>query len=78
MTTFIAPDIERVRATAASLVDEFRLPGMSIGVLSSEGLLYSEGFGYAEIESARPQDPRHRQRIGSITKTMVASARWPS
>jgi CubicO group peptidase (beta-lactamase class C family) len=71
VTTFIAPDIERVRATAASLVDEYRLPGMSIGVLSSEGLLYSEGFGYAEIESARPQGPRHRQRIGSITKTMV-------
>jgi CubicO group peptidase (beta-lactamase class C family) len=63
--------MNRVRATAASLVDEYRLPGMSIGVVSSDGILYAEGFGYAEIESSRPQGPRLRQRIGSITKTMV-------
>ena len=71
MTTFTAADMNRVRATAASLVDEYRLPGMSIGVVSSDGILYAEGFGYAEIESSRPQGPRLRQRIGSITKTMV-------
>ena len=71
MTNFTASDIDRVRDKAADLVDEYRLPGMSVGVVSSDGLLYAEGFGYAEIESKRPQIPRLRQRIGSITKTMV-------
>ena len=71
MTTMTSADIDRVRATAASLVDEYHLPGMSIGVVSGDDLVYAEGFGYAEIESRRPQDPRLRQRIGSITKTMV-------
>ena len=71
MTRFTEADIDRIRATAASLVDEYRLPGMSVGVVSGDDLVYSEGFGYAEIESARPQHPRLRQRIGSITKTMV-------
>ena len=71
MATLTAVDIDRVRATAASLIEEFRLPGISIGVVSSDGILYAEGFGYAEIESGRPQGPRLRQRIGSITKTMV-------
>ena len=71
MANFIASDIDRVRDRAADLVDEYRLPGMSVGVVSSEGLLYAEGFGFAEIETERPQGPRLRQRIGSITKTMV-------
>ena len=71
MTIFTTTDIDRVRATAASLVDAYHLPGMSVGVVSGDDLVYAEGFGYAEIESGRPQDPRLRQRIGSITKTMV-------
>ena len=71
MATITAADIDRVRATIASLIDEHHLPGMSVGVVSSDGILYAEGFGYAEIETRRPQGPRLRQRIGSITKTMV-------
>ncbi len=71
MATMTAVDMDRVRATAASLIDQHHLPGMSIGVVSSDGILYAEGFGYAEIETRRPQGPRLRQRIGSITKTMV-------
>ena len=71
MATFSSADIDRVRATAASLVDEYNVPGMSIGVVSGNELVYSQGFGYADVESGRPQAPELRQRIGSITKTMV-------
>jgi CubicO group peptidase (beta-lactamase class C family) len=65
-------DIERIRSTVAGLVDEHHLPGISVGVVSGEDLVFAEGFGFADIESGRPQDPALRQRIGSITKTMVA------
>ncbi len=71
MPSFNEADIERIRARAACLVDEYHLPGMSIGVVSGDELVYTEGFGFADIESGRPQDPKLRQRIGSITKTMV-------
>ena len=71
MTTFTTADTDRVRATAISLIDEYHLPGMSVGVVSGSDLVYAEGFGYADIENARPQGPQLRQRIGSITKTMV-------
>ena len=71
MPTFTTADIDRVRAAAISLIDEYHLPGMSVGVVSGSDLIYAEGFGYADIENARPQDPQLRQRIGSITKTMV-------
>ena len=65
-------DIERIRSTVSGLVDEHHLPGISVGVVSGQDLVFAEGFGFADIESRRPQDPGLRQRIGSITKTMVA------
>ena len=71
MAAFTSADIDRVRATAAALVDEYNVPGMSIGVVCGDELVYSQGFGYADIESGRRQAPELRQRIGSITKTMV-------
>ena len=66
-----APDIESIRAIASGIVEAHRLPGLSIGVVSGDELLYSEGFGFADIESQRRQSPALRQRIGSITKTML-------
>lgn len=64
-------DVERIRQTTAALVDEYHLPGIAVGVVSGEELVYAEGSGFADIESGRRQDPSPRQRIGSITKTMV-------
>ena len=72
MTEFGEADISRVRGAVADLVDEYSLPGIAVGVVSGDRLVYAEGFGLADIETGRPQDPSLRQRIGSITKTMVA------
>ena len=71
MPDFTSADIQRIRSTAEGLMDRFHIPGMSIGVVSGKEIVYAEGFGYADIESGRRQDPGLRQRIGSITKTMV-------
>jgi CubicO group peptidase (beta-lactamase class C family) len=57
--------------TANRLLEEFHLPGLSVGVVSGNDLIYAEGFGWADIASKRAQDPSLHQRIGSITKTMV-------
>ena len=65
-------DIERVRAATTALVEEYHLPGIAVGVVRGDDLVLAEGFGHADIESKKPQDPALRQRIGSITKTMTA------
>ncbi|MBI2913654.1 MAG: beta-lactamase family protein [Chloroflexi bacterium] len=64
-------DTQGLRDTIVALVAEHRIPGISVGVVRGEELVYAEGFGLADIESGRPHDPALRQRIGSITKTMV-------
>lgn len=71
MKKFGPSDVKRIRSAVASLVDEYHLPGIAVGLVSDRELVYAEGFGYADIESGRPQAPSLRQRIGSITKTMV-------
>ena len=70
--TFTNTDVERVRARVAQVVEDHRLPGIAVGVVSGRDLVWAEGFGYADIESGRAQDPALRQRIGSISKTMTA------
>ena len=72
MTKLTDADFDRIRAEAQAVVDEYHLPGIAIGVVSGDDLVLSEGFGFADIESGKKQEPAHRQRIGSITKTMVA------
>jgi CubicO group peptidase (beta-lactamase class C family) len=64
-------DAARISDTVSKLVEKHHLPGIAVGVVSGEELMYAEGFGWADIESKRPQAPEVRQRIGSITKTMV-------
>lgn len=71
MTSFTSGDCERTRAAVAAAVAQFHLPGIAVGVVAGETLVYSEGFGFADIENQQPMRPDHGQCIGSVTKTMV-------
>ncbi len=72
MTSLTNADFDRVRAEAQAVVDEYHLPGIGIGIVAGDDLVFAEGFGFADIESGKKQAPELRQRIGSITKTMIA------
>ena len=69
---FTTTDAARVESAAVQAFEEYRMPGLALGVVAGGELAYAGGFGYADIESGRRQDPALRQRIGSITKTMIA------
>jgi CubicO group peptidase (beta-lactamase class C family) len=64
-------DRQRIRDAANEVVAEHRLPGIAIGVVAGNDLVFNEGFGYADIETRTPCDPARRQRIASVTKTMA-------
>lgn len=64
-------DLQRIRDAANDTVAEHHLPGIAIGIVTGDDLVFSEGFGYADIEARAPQDPARRQRIASVTKTMA-------
>ena len=67
-------DINLLKNTAEGIVNKHKLPGMGIGVVSSQETLFINGFGYSEIETKTKHTENTIQRIGSITKTMTALA----
>ncbi|MBI2723507.1 MAG: beta-lactamase family protein [Chloroflexi bacterium] len=71
MAMFTSESAERVRAAATAAIERWRLPGIAVGVATSEGAVFGEAFGVADIESQEPNDPTRLQRIASITKTMT-------
>ena len=58
----------------AAFVTKERLPGAAAGVVVDDELVWSTGYGYADIEARRAHDARTLFRIASITKTFTATA----
>jgi len=72
MTAFTSAHIPRLRDVCLQAIDDYHLPGLAIAVVQDGQLVYGEGFGLADIKGRREMSISHRQRIGSITKTMTA------
>ena len=61
------------------LINDFlntkNLPGLSVSVMKEGEIVYSKGFGYADVDSKTLIDPsKTKFRIGSFSKTLTASA----
>ena len=67
-------DINLLKNTVQEIVKKHQLPGMGIGIVSSQETLFIHGFGYSEIETQTKHSEKTIQRIGSITKTITALA----
>jgi D-alanyl-D-alanine carboxypeptidase len=50
------------------------LPGLSIGLVHDQELVWAAGFGRASLEPARPATPDTLYRIASITKLFTSTA----
>jgi CubicO group peptidase (beta-lactamase class C family) len=50
------------------------VPGLSIGIVHDQALLWARGFGLASLESGRPATPETVYRIASITKLFTSTA----
>lgn len=64
--------------TADSLVTAFvaktRIPGLSISISQKGKLVFSKGYGFADVEKSRKVKPgKTKFRIGSVSKTLTAS-----
>jgi len=50
------------------------LPGVVVGVVSDQQLVWSKGFGYADVAAKRPMTPATRFRMASNSKLFTAIA----
>jgi len=55
-------------------MSESQLPGLSMAVAVDGHIVWSEGFGFADIEEGVPVSPVSKFRVGSVSKPYTAAA----
>ena len=58
----------------AAFVKEQRVPGAAAGIVHGDDLVWSGGYGFADVATERPDDAQTLFRIASITKTFTGTA----
>lgn len=66
--------IAQARAIIQKLQSDYKVPGLTVAVAADGKLLWSEGFGYADVAAQTKACPSTRFRIASITKTLTSAA----
>ncbi len=66
--------ITQAEKLIADLMNEKRIPGLSITVTTKDKIIWAEGFGLADLENKVPVNINTKFRIGSISKTLTALA----
>ncbi len=64
--------IKQLEGTILDLMQQFKIPGLSIGIIKGKKSLYSRGFGARDLEQILPMTPDTLFGIGSISKSFVA------
>lgn len=66
--------IKELADSIQSIVVKRNIPGLMVSIATRDSVLFSGGFGYADIKNKRYVDSHTLFRMGSITKTVVAIA----
>lgn len=67
-------DISAADSTVQVYYEEQNIPGMSVSVYRNGKIIWSEGYGYMDVEQQIPVDPKSTLfRIGSVSKTYTAA-----
>lgn len=59
---------------ARALLDASSIPGLSVAVGVDGAIVWSEGFGYADLENEAPVKRETRFRLGSVSKMLTVAA----
>ena len=64
----------KIRQRIQAVLDEHRLTGAALGVVRDQALVWSAGFGYADVEKETRPDAHTGFRVASISKTFTSLA----
>ncbi|RNC83151.1 MAG: class A beta-lactamase-related serine hydrolase [Balneola sp.] len=66
--------IQQADSIVQAFVESTSLPGMSISVFHEDEMVWSKGYGYADVQNQIPVDPSLTKfRIGSVSKSLTAA-----
>jgi serine beta-lactamase-like protein LACTB, mitochondrial len=69
-----ADAVEQGRQIVRAGLTEQNLPGLSVAVGAGGGIVWAEGFGWADLEKRVPVAPDMRFRIGTASKALTSAA----
>ncbi|HET9605375.1 MAG TPA: serine hydrolase domain-containing protein, partial [Gemmatimonadales bacterium] len=73
-TTTDSALIHEIRGELVSRMEKAGVPGASITVMRDGAVLWSEGFGWADVEQRVPVTALTRFRVGSVSKPLTSVA----
>jgi len=69
-----AETLARVTRTVEQAFPSLRTPGLSVAVAANDEMLWTGGFGFADLENQKPAGSRTIYRYASISKPIAATA----
>ncbi len=70
----VDPNMAPFDELLSTFLDEHKVPGGAVAISKNGRLVYSRGFGYADVESKTAVEPDSLFRIASISKPITAVA----
>src|SRR5262245_19916697 len=66
------PRVERFQEQVEADRERLKIPGLSAAILEDGKVLWTAGFGYADLEKKIPATPDTLYHVASLTKTFAA------
>ncbi len=67
--------IDSASALVKSVQERYKTPGLAVSVSKEGKMVWSDGFGFADIDNGIKVDPSSTKfRVGSVSKTLTATA----
>lgn len=70
----VAANLQIIETWIESQIEYNYLPGLAVGIVYDQDLIWQKGFGYADVEQKTPMTPQTIFRIASITKLFTGTA----
>jgi len=66
--------VTKIETAIENTMKKLQLPGLAIGIIKDRQVVYSKGFGLAEVGTERLVTPQSVFQLGSVSKMMVGIA----
>ena len=68
-----APDLKAIDQVVSSIMKEWQVPGLALGIVKDGKVLYLKGYGYRDVEKQVPVTPKTLMAIGSNSKSFTVT-----
>ncbi len=70
----VPPAVSRAADMFEQAVTSATVPGISVAIAGTDGVIWAKGFGWADVENKVPMSTQTKMRIGSVAKPFTTAA----